>query len=223
MNYRANIAALKQLGATDVLSISVVGGLREDLPPGTFVIVDQFIDRTHQRDKSFFGRGLVAHVSMAHPVCSRLGGHLEAALRSQALAHARGSAYVAIAIRDMWLRGAPLIGAAAACGYTLAARADASDAALARTPEHLRAAARPTAVNLAWALERLHARVQRAPMAERAAAAWREADALCEEDVAVNAAIGCHGLPLLHAIAARKPGPVHVLTHCNAGWLAGHS
>jgi methylthioribose-1-phosphate isomerase len=123
------------------------------------------------------------------------------------------------AIREMWLRGAPLIGAAAAFGYALAARADASDAALARTVDRLRAA-RPTAVNLAWALERIHVRVQRAPLAERAAAAWREADALCEDDVAVNAAIGSHGLALLHAIAARRPGPVRVLTHCNAGWLA---
>jgi methylthioribose-1-phosphate isomerase len=123
------------------------------------------------------------------------------------------------AIRDMWLRGAPLIGAAAAYGYALAARQDSSDAALARTALHLRGA-RPTAVNLAWAIERMHTRVMRAPPAERAALAWQEADAICEHDVAVNAAIGRHGLPLLHAIAARRPGPVRVLTHCNAGWLA---
>ncbi len=96
VNYRANIAALKQIGATDVLSISAVGGLREELAPGTFVVVDQFIDRTAQRDKSFFGRGLVAHVSMAHPVCSRLGDHLAAALQAQALPHARGGTYVVI-------------------------------------------------------------------------------------------------------------------------------
>jgi 5'-methylthioadenosine phosphorylase len=76
VNYRANIAALKSLGVTDVLSLSAVGGLRADLPPGTFVIVDQFIDRTTQRAKSFFGTGLVAHVSLAHPVCSRLGDHV---------------------------------------------------------------------------------------------------------------------------------------------------
>jgi methylthioribose-1-phosphate isomerase len=123
------------------------------------------------------------------------------------------------AIREMWLRGAPLIGAAAAYGYALAARADASDAALAHTVEHLRGA-RPTAANLTWALERMHTRVMRAPPSERAAEAWHEADAICEDDVAVNAAIGRHGLPLLNAVAARRPGPVRVLTHCNAGWLA---
>src|SRR3982751_4398435 len=67
LNYRANIAALKHLGVTDVLSLSAVGGLRADLPPGTFVVVDQFIDRSFAREKSFFGSGLVAHVSMAHP------------------------------------------------------------------------------------------------------------------------------------------------------------
>ena len=70
VNYRANIAALKSLGATDVLSLSAVGSLRADLPPGTFVVVDQYIDRTFARDKSFFGTGMVAHVSMAHPVLS---------------------------------------------------------------------------------------------------------------------------------------------------------
>ncbi len=96
VNYRANIAALKQLGATDVLSLSAVGGLREDLPPGSFVVVDQFIDRTTRRDKTFFGRGLVAHVSMAQPVCSRLGEHLAAMLQAQALPHARGGTYVVI-------------------------------------------------------------------------------------------------------------------------------
>jgi 5'-methylthioadenosine phosphorylase len=96
VNYRANIAALKQLGATDVLSLSAVGGLREDLPPGTFVVVDQFVDRTTSRAGSFFGRGLVAHVSMAHPVCSRLGDHLEAALRAQQVAHVRGGTYLVI-------------------------------------------------------------------------------------------------------------------------------
>ncbi len=96
VNYRANIAALKMLGATDVLSVSAVGGLREELPPGHFVIVDQFIDRTSGRAKSFFGRGLVAHVSMAHPVCTRLGEHLAAALDAQAIAHTRGGTYLVI-------------------------------------------------------------------------------------------------------------------------------
>ena len=96
VNYRANIAALKQLGATDVLSLSAVGGLRADLPPGTFVVVDQFIDRTTQRASSFFGTGLVAHVSLAHPVCSRLGNHISAALEGQGVPHVRGGTYLAI-------------------------------------------------------------------------------------------------------------------------------
>jgi 5'-methylthioadenosine phosphorylase len=94
VNYRANIAALKSLGVTDVLSLSAVGSLRADLPPGSFVIVDQFIDRTFAREKSFFGSGLVAHVALAHPVCMRLGDHLQRALVAQALPHARGGTYL---------------------------------------------------------------------------------------------------------------------------------
>ena len=96
LNYRANFAALKQLGATDVLSLSAVGGLRADLPPGTFVVVDQFIDRTFARVKSFFGSGCVAHVSMAHPVCPRLGDHVQAALAALAIPHVRGGTYLAM-------------------------------------------------------------------------------------------------------------------------------
>lgn len=96
VNYRANIAALKSLGATDVLSLSAVGGLRADLPPGTFVVVDQFIDRTFARAKSFFGTGCVAHVSMAHPVCPRLGDHVQAALAQQGVPHVRGGTYLAM-------------------------------------------------------------------------------------------------------------------------------
>jgi methylthioribose-1-phosphate isomerase len=79
---------------------------------------------------------------------------------------------------------------------------------------------RPTAVNLAWALQRMQRLLMALPGAQRAQAAWDEADAIAEEDVRVNAAIGRHGLPLLQAVAARRPGPVNVLTHCNAGWLA---
>jgi 5'-methylthioadenosine phosphorylase len=94
LNYRANIAALKQLGATDVLSLSAVGGLRADLPPGSFVIVDQFIDRSFAREKSFFGTGCVAHVSMAHPVCPRLGDHLQVALAGLGVPHVRGGTYL---------------------------------------------------------------------------------------------------------------------------------
>jgi 5'-methylthioadenosine phosphorylase len=96
VNYRANIAALKMVGCTDVLSVSAVGSLRADLPPGTFVVVDQYIDRTTQRASSFFGRGLVAHVSMAHPVCSRLGAHLVRALQGATIPHAVGGTYVVI-------------------------------------------------------------------------------------------------------------------------------
>jgi 5'-methylthioadenosine phosphorylase len=96
LNYRANIAALKQLGVSDVLSLSAVGGLRADLPPGTFVVVDQFIDRTFAREKSFFGAGCVAHVSMAHPVCPRLGNHVQAALAGLGVPHVRGGTYLAM-------------------------------------------------------------------------------------------------------------------------------
>ncbi len=129
------------------------------------------------------------------------------------------------AIRDMWVRGAPLIGATAAYGLALQLRSDASDAALEEGAAWLKSA-RPTAVNLAWALDRQLARLRPLPPAARAAAAWAEADAIAEEDVAVNAAIGQHGLPLLRAVFQQKahnkpPGQrLNVLTHCNAGWLA---
>jgi len=94
INYRANIFALKSLGATDILSVSAVGSLKEELSPGTFVIVDQFIDRTFARKKTFFESGLVAHVSMAHPVCNRLGNHLEEAASSAGLNAVRGGTYL---------------------------------------------------------------------------------------------------------------------------------
>lgn len=94
INFRANIDALKRAGATEIISISAVGSLREDLPPGTFVIVDQFIDRTFARPKSFFGSGLVAHVSMAHPVCARLGDSIEQAAREAEICYVRGGTYL---------------------------------------------------------------------------------------------------------------------------------
>lgn len=94
INYRANIDALKRAGVTDLVSVSAVGSLREDLKPGTFVIADQFIDRTFAREKSFFGSGLVAHISMAHPVCSRLGDHLEAAAAEAGIEAVRGGTYL---------------------------------------------------------------------------------------------------------------------------------
>lgn len=96
INFRANIDALKRLGVTDIVSVSAVGSLREELKPGMFVIVDQFIDRTFAREKSFFGSGLVAHVSMAHPVCKRLGDHLEAAAKQAGIDAVRGGTYLAM-------------------------------------------------------------------------------------------------------------------------------
>jgi 5'-methylthioadenosine phosphorylase len=96
VNYRANIDVLKRSGVTDILSLSAVGSLREALAPGTFVLVDQFIDRTIQRDQSFFGPGLVAHVSMAHPVCARLGSALAVAARSVDVTVVRGGTYLAM-------------------------------------------------------------------------------------------------------------------------------
>jgi 5'-methylthioadenosine phosphorylase len=94
INFRANIDALKRAGVSDVISVSAVGSLREDLPPGTFVIVDQFIDRTFARNKSFFGTGLVAHVSMAHPVCNRLGDHIESVAKEAGINAVRGGTYL---------------------------------------------------------------------------------------------------------------------------------
>jgi methylthioribose-1-phosphate isomerase len=125
------------------------------------------------------------------------------------------------AIRSMLIRGAPLIGAAAAYGMCLALRADASDEGLDRAYATL-LATRPTAINLKWALDEMMAAVRNRPRTDRAAAAYRRAAEICDEDVALNTAIGRNSLPLIEAIAARKkPGErVNVLTHCNAGWLA---
>jgi len=94
INFKANIDALKRSGVTDVVSVSAVGSLKENLPPGTFVLVDQFIDRTFAREKSFFGTGLVAHVSMAHPVCGRLGKHLLQAGKDAGISIADGGTYL---------------------------------------------------------------------------------------------------------------------------------
>ena len=94
LNFRANIDALKRAGVTEILSLSAVGSLREDLPPGTFVIVDQFIDRTFARVKSFFETGLVAHVSMADPVCGRLGDEIAAAAEEVGITAVRGGTYL---------------------------------------------------------------------------------------------------------------------------------
>jgi 5'-methylthioadenosine phosphorylase len=94
LNFRANIDALKRAGVTEIISVSAVGSLRAELSPGTFVIIDQFVDRTFARAKSFFGPGLVAHVSMADPVCRRLGDHIEAAARDCGIATVRGGTYL---------------------------------------------------------------------------------------------------------------------------------
>ena len=125
------------------------------------------------------------------------------------------------AIRAMVIRGAPLIGATAGYGMALALREDASDEAL----EHAYAtllATRPTAINLKWALDEIVAVVRNRPRAERTIAAYRRAAEICEDDIAINTGIGQSGLPLIEAIAAKKPPGerVNVLTHCNAGWLA---
>ncbi|HEX3114762.1 MAG TPA: S-methyl-5'-thioadenosine phosphorylase [Bradyrhizobium sp.] len=94
INYRANIDVLKRAGVTDLISLSACGSFREELPPGTFVLVDQFIDRTYKRESSFFGKGCVAHVSMAHPVSPRLRIHLAAAAEAEGTSIARGGTYV---------------------------------------------------------------------------------------------------------------------------------
>jgi len=125
----------------------------------------------------------------------------------------------ALAIRDMWVRGAPLIGAVGAYGLALALDRDPSDRALARAHAVLDGT-RPTAVNLRWALDRVRRAVEGLPEGERADAAWREADAIAAEDVAINHAIGVHGLELLRDLARRKNAPVDIMTHCNAGALA---
>lgn len=125
------------------------------------------------------------------------------------------------AIAQMRVRGAPLIGVTAAWGLTLALRADPSDTGLAEARASL-AASRPTAVNLAWALERVAGAVLGLPPAERAGGAAAEAAAIAEEDVDACRRIGEHGASLIAAVAEAKPsgGPVNILTHCNAGWLA---
>ena len=101
INYRANIDVLKRAGVTDLVSLSACGSFKEELPPGTFVLVDQFVDRTYKRESSFFGKGLVAHVSMAHPVSPRLRARIaEAALAEGIAGRAR---------RHLRLHGRPAV------------------------------------------------------------------------------------------------------------------
>jgi len=127
----------------------------------------------------------------------------------------------AYAIRAMQVRGAPLIGAAAAYGIALALRADASDEAL-RNAVTVLAATRPTAINLRWALARMSEALLPVAVGERAAEAWRLAEAIADEDVTLNEGLGRHGLALIRKAQAelRADRPVEILTHCNAGWLA---
>ena len=94
INYRANIDVLKRCGVTDLVSVSACGSFREELPPGTFVIVDQFIDRTFAREKSFFGEGMVAHVSVADPISPLLADAVETAAKAEGIPHARGGTYL---------------------------------------------------------------------------------------------------------------------------------
>ena len=128
---------------------------------------------------------------------------------------------IATAIRDMWVRGAPLIGVTAAYGMAIAAADDPSDANLERTWHYLNET-RPTAINLRWALNEMRSTLLPLPPAERARAAYARAAEIADEDVTLNRSIGAHGLEVIRRIAAtKKPGePVNVLTHCNAGWLA---
>jgi methylthioribose-1-phosphate isomerase len=136
------------------------------------------------------------------------------------IARITSAADAADAICSMLVRGAPLIGATAAYGMALAMRADASDAAL-DLAYKLLIATRPTAINLKWALDEMQLLLRPLPPSVRVEAAYRRANEIAEQDVAINQEIGRHGLALIEAIAAAKPGePVNVLTHCNAGWLA---
>lgn len=159
--------------------------------------------------------------ALVHPP----GARYVEALDQRALPHAVISVKIAsadaaaMAIRTMWVRGAPLIGAVGAYGLALALDRDASDDALSKAHAALDAT-RPTAVNLRWALDRVRAAVLPLETSLRADAAWGEADAIAAEDVAINHAIGVHGLALLRDVASRRSGPVRVMTHCNAGALA---
>src|SRR5690606_34988932 len=138
--------------------------------------------------------------------------------RVETIRHMEG---IATAIRDMWVRGAPLIGVSAAYGIALQMHKDPSDAALGAAYDMLHAT-RPTAINLRWALDEMRALLRPLPERDRAEAAYRRAAEIADEDVALNRAIGRYGLEVIRKIAeGKKSGePVNILTHCNAGWLA---
>jgi methylthioribose-1-phosphate isomerase len=174
-----------------------------------------------QRDVLASHADPAAYRALVHPQNAR---HIDV-IDQRALPHALVRVKIvdaeaaALAIRRMWIRGAPLIGAVGAYGLALALDHDASDNALTRAHAALDAT-RPTAVNLRWALDRVRNAVASLPVSARADAAWLEADAIAAEDVAINHAIGAHGIALLRGIVQRRPGPVRVMTHCNAGALA---
>src|SRR4030095_13854761 len=175
----------------------------------------------HSGDSPDVERDPAPYRALVRPAGAR---YIEA-LDQRALPHAIVSVKIAsvdnaaLAIRKLWVRGAPLIGAVGAYGLAMALDRDPSDANLARAFAALDAT-RPTAVNLRWALERVRKRIAPLPPPERADAAWQEADAIVAEDVTINHTIGEHGLRLLERLAARRPGPINVMTHCNAGALA---
>src|SRR5689334_21927483 len=123
------------------------------------------------------------------------------------------------AIRTMRVRGAPLIGVAAAFGIALAVQRDPSDESISKASAMLRTT-RPTAVNLAWGIARMRERLAPLPVSERVLAAWKEAQEIADEDVALNEAIGRHGLALLETEVEARARPINILTHCNAGWIA---
>lgn len=133
LNYRANIAALKMVGCTDVLSISACGSFREELPPGTFVLVDQYVDRTRERAKTFFGDGIVAHVSLASPTCGSLAAIAEDALKALNLAHRRGGNYLVMEGPQFSTRAESLLYRAA--GLDVIGMTAMPEAALAREAE----------------------------------------------------------------------------------------
>jgi len=153
------------------------------------------------------------------------GAHFIEVLDQRALPHAEVMVKIAdadkaaLAIRKMWVRGAPLIGAVGAYGFALALMHDASDDAL-RSAHAALDATRPTAINLRWALDRVKRVVTPLPPSQRADAAWQEADAIVAQDMEINHGIGLHGLELLREVPRRRSGPINVMTHCNAGALA---
>ncbi|MBZ4200575.1 MAG: S-methyl-5-thioribose-1-phosphate isomerase [Methylotenera sp.] len=166
------------------------------------------------------------HYRTIWPMLSAGSGRAQVAILDQtqlphefAIVHIANLAQMEVAIKTMQVRGAPLIGAAAAYGLALAAQEDASEEALQAAAQRLRLS-RPTAVNLDWALKRMLSMLLLVPQADRASLAWSEAQAICDEDVLQNQAIGQHGLALMQQCQPKSAQVFNVLTHCNAGWLA---